>query len=175
MKRPDKRPCAVALGMFDGLHAGHRAVIERTVALARDKGWQSVAYTFSNHPRGVFAQAPKLLMTPEEKRAGLEAMGIARVDMVVFDAALAGLSPEAFLQALANRYDLKALVYGEDYTFGKGGSGNAQTLAQMAPRFGYEAIEVPFVTLEGEKISSTRVRKALEAGDLELVHRMTQG
>lgn len=172
MKQPDNRPCAVALGMFDGLHAGHRAVIERAVALARERGWQSVAYTFVNHPRGVFGEAPRMLLTPEEKRAGILAMGIERVDMVAFDRALADLSPEAFIEALTKRYHLGALVCGEDYTFGKGGSGNAQTLRELAARFSYEAVEVPFVTLDGEKISSTRIRRALAAGDLQLVERM---
>lgn len=167
-----KKPSAVALGMFDGLHIGHRAVLSRAVSLADENGWQSVAYTFENHPRSVFAEAPAPLMTAEQRKLGMEALGIDEVDMVHFDKAMAALSPEAFLTALCARYDLRALIAGSDFTFGCRGAGTVQTLREYAPKFGYEVYEIPFVMLEGEKVSSTRIRRAIENGDAELVSAM---
>lgn len=163
-----KEPTVLALGMFDGLHIGHQAVLLKTVCVAREQNAHSAVYTFANHPRGVFAQAPKLLMTPEERANGMKALGIEHVDMVVFDRAMAELSPEAFVASLCARYNLRAVVAGSDYTFGHFGAGNMNTLRALGAASGFAVYEVPFVSLDGEKVSSTRVREALAKGDVSL-------
>ncbi len=165
-------PSAVALGMFDGMHIGHRRVISRTVEIAKEQGWQSVVYTFSNHPRSVFAQAPEPLMDAVQREAVMRSLGVERVDMVTFDREMAALSPEAFLESLTARYRLCAIVCGSDYTFGCKGAGNVDLLRELAPRFGYSLYVVPFVMLEGEKVSSTRIREALSRGNSELADKM---
>ena len=172
MRTVNKMPSAVALGMFDGMHIGHQRVIAQAVELARHKGWQSVVYTFANHPRSVFAQAPAPLMTAGERRAAMLTLGVDQVDMVTFDKRMAELSPEAFLQQLADRYQLKALVAGSDYTFGYKGMGTVETLSEMQERYGYQLWVVPFVMLEGEKVSSTRIREALKRGESALAAQM---
>lgn len=165
-------PSAVALGMFDGMHIGHRQVIARAVELAKAHGWQSVVYTFANHPRSVFGQAPLPLMSAQERRQAMLDMGVDRVDMVTFDRTMAETTPRAFLDELAARYDLKALVCGSDYTFGYKGQGTVGTLESMQGRYGYHLYVVPFVMLEGEKVSSTRIRQALERGESALAAQM---
>lgn len=168
----ERMPSAVALGMFDGMHIGHRQVIAQAVAMARENGWQSVVYTFENHPRSVYAQPPQQLMSAQERRAAMLDMGVDRVDMVHFDMQMARTTPQAFLDELAQRYQLKALVAGSDYTFGYKGLGTVQTLREMEPRYGYILQVVPFVMLEGEKVSSTRIRQALDRGERALADQM---
>ncbi len=162
----------VALGTFDGMHIGHRAVIRRAVSLAKEKGLVSVVYTFSNHPRSIFAEAPRPLMTAGERRHAMEQMGIDRVDMVEFTRETAALSPEAFLEMLLERYDIKALVAGSDYTYGYKGAGTIETLKEAGKKFGFEVCEVTFVMLGGEKVSSTRIREALAEGNAHLAQEM---
>ncbi|MEG0144837.1 MAG: FAD synthetase family protein [Clostridia bacterium] len=162
----------IALGMFDGMHIGHREVIGSAVALAKQCGLQSVVYTFENHPRSVFAEAPALLMTAEKRKEAMLEMGVDQVDMVRFTRELASLSPHAFLEALVSRWAVKAVVAGSDFTFGYKGEGTVETLRALAGEFGYRVLEVPFVMLDGEKVSSTRIRKALEEGRNALAEQM---
>lgn len=165
-------PSAIALGMFDGMHIGHRSVIARTVQIAKEKSWNSVVYTFENHPRSVFSTAPVQLMSAEHRREIMKKMGVDTVDMVWFDKAMAAMEPEEFMDALSKRYTIGAIVAGSDYTFGYLGKGTIDTLREMAPRYGYFLEVVPFVKLEGEKVSSTRIREVMEEGNTELVRRM---
>ncbi|MDO4547869.1 MAG: hypothetical protein Q4D04_07225 [Clostridia bacterium] len=165
-------PSVIALGMFDGMHIGHRAVINKAVSIAGEHAWQSVAYTFMNHPRSVFAEAPELLMDAEKKRATMMEMGIDVVDMVKFDKTIASMSPMEFIEDLANRYDIKVLVAGSDFTFGYKGQGTIETFREYAGVYGYEVCEVPFVMLAGEKVSSTRIRNALAHGEREVAEIM---
>lgn len=165
-------PSAVALGMFDGMHIGHQKVVQTAVRIALKENWQSVVYTFENHPRAMFSKAPAPLMSAEERRRAMLSLGVEHVDMVPFDMEMARLTPEEFIEMLARRYRLGALVAGSDYTFGHKGAGTVETLRLLAPRFGYQFSEVPFVTLAGEKVSSTRIREALAMGCTDLARRM---
>lgn len=165
MNRDDAKPAVVALGTFDGMHIGHRAVVARAVEIARARGWRAVVYTFENHPRSVFGKAPRLLMSADERRRAMLEMGVDEVDMLLFDRQMAELSPHDFLARLRSRYDVRAVVAGSDYTFGHRGAGTIETLKREGERSGFAVHEIPFVMLDGEKVSSTRIREAIERGD----------
>ncbi len=167
-----KQPSVVALGMFDGVHIGHQALVKQAVSIARNHGWYSVVYTFENHPRSVFGQAPALLMDAATRRAALYALGADRVDMVKFTRTLAEKTPRAFLELLTSRYDVRAVVAGKDFTFGHKGTGDIEALRALGAEMGFEVCEMPVVLLDGEKVSSTRIRTALQDGDEDLAARM---
>ena len=165
-----QRP-VIALGTFDGLHPGHRAVLRACMELARQKGEPSMVYTFLENPRSLFGQAPLELMRAPEKIRRMQALGIERVEAVHFTKALSALSPEAFIDMLCITVNGKQYASaGADYSFGAGGRGDSKVLAELGAQRGLEVRVVPLVTLPGEdgqieKISSTRIRRALEQGD----------
>lgn len=167
-----RQPSVVALGMFDGVHVGHQALVRQAVEIARNRGWRSVVYTFENHPRSVFGQMPALIMDADTRRAALYALGVDRVDMVKFTKTLAEKSPRAFLRMLLDRYDVRAVVAGVDFTFGFKGAGDVKSLRSLGEEMGFEVYEMPVVLMDGEKVSSTRIRAALERGDVKLAARM---
>jgi riboflavin kinase/FMN adenylyltransferase len=165
-------PCVVALGTFDGVHIGHQALIRQAVTLARKHGWRSVVYTFENHPRGIYDKMPVLLMDAATRKAALYGLGVDRVDMVKFTKTLAERSAEAFIKRLTAKYGVRAIVAGSDFTFGYKGAGTLDTLRSLGARLGFEVYETPDVLLDGEKVSSTRIRQALEHGDVRAAAKM---
>ncbi|HWR23681.1 MAG TPA: bifunctional riboflavin kinase/FAD synthetase [Feifaniaceae bacterium] len=166
MQDRKKTPAVVALGMFDGVHLGHRALLRRAVETAKELGAQSVAYTFSNHPRSVFAQAPKLLSTEEERRGCIKRLGLDRVQMEAFDKETAMLSPEAFVNRLREQYDVRAFVVGFNYTFGQGGRGTPEMLEALGKAHGFQVHIIPPVLFKGDTVSSTRIRQLVTTGGL---------
>ena len=166
MKNRNKTPVVIALGMFDGVHIGHRALLKHAVETAKELGAQSVAYTFSNHPRSVFAQAPKLLSTEEERRSCIKQLGLDRVQMEVFDKETAMLSPEAFVNRLKEQYDVRAFVVGFNYTFGQGGKGTPETLMELGKTHSFAVHVIPPVLFKGDTASSTRIRQLITTGEL---------
>jgi len=166
------QPAVVALGMFDGVHIGHQALVRQAVEIARNNGWRCVVYTFENHPRSVIGMAPAPLMDASARREALLALGVDCVDMVKFTKSFGEKSPRAFLKLLTSRYDVRAVVAGVDFTFGHRGAGNIETLRSLGAEMGFTVCEMPVVLLDGEKVSSTRVRAALQSGDVALAARM---
>jgi riboflavin kinase/FMN adenylyltransferase len=158
--------------MFDGVHIGHQALVRQAVLIARNNLWRAVVYTFENHPRSVFGQAPEPLMDSGARRAALYRLGADQVDMVKFTKALAEKSPRAFLEMLKARYDVRAVVAGADFTFGHRGAGNIETLRSLGAEMGFQVYETPVVLMNGEKVSSTRIREAMQRGDDDLAERM---
>lgn len=168
----ERIPAVVALGMFDGVHLGHRALIEQTVAEANRLGAKPVVFTFSNHPMEVLGGGVRLLSSIPERDDLLRALGAEEVYSVAFTRELAALSAEQFIDLLLERWDVRALVVGYNYTCGVRGSGTPETLAEIGKTRGFSVLVVPPVLLEGASVSSTRVREALEQGDVELARRM---
>ena len=166
------QPSAIALGMFDGVHIGHQALVRRAVEIAKSHGWRSVVYTFENHPRSVVGMAPTLLMDADARREALLKLGADCVDMVKFTKSFGEKSPRAFIKYLSSRYDVRAVVAGVDFKFGHRGSGNIETLRALGAEMGFEVFEMPVVLLDGEKVSSTRIRAALQSGNDALATRM---
>ena len=158
----------VALGNFDGFHLGHQAVVGRALQLAQAEGRPALVATFDPHPVRYFKpDAPPFRLTTLEQRQRLFA-GAGSDAMIVFhfDQALAGLSAEAFVaERLVDLFGVAGVVTGQDFTFGRGRSGNAAVLAELASRHGFFADAVGPVTLAGEPVSSSRIREALQQGD----------
>lgn len=158
----------VALGNFDGFHLGHQAVVGRAIARARADGRPAIVATFDPHPKRYFQpQSGHFRLTTLDQRARLVAEAGADAMLVFhFDAALAGLSARAFAeQQLGAILGAGGVVTGNDFTFGKGREGDVATLAALGAELGYSAEVVEPVTLDGETVSSSRIRHYLREGD----------
>lgn len=165
----------VALGNFDGFHLGHQAVVRRAVDHAHAEGRPALVATFDPHPVRYFRpDAPPFRLTSLEQRQRLFAEAGADAMIVFhFDGALAGLTAEEFVsQRLVDLIGAAGVVTGEDFTFGKGRGGNVAVLAELAAKHGFFAETVGPVSLEGEQISSSRIREALQAGDCDTATRL---
>lgn len=159
------------IGAFDGLHLGHRALLATTVERARVLGVPAVALSFEPLPREFFAPGapPPRLMLARDKVEGMLGLGIDRVGLLRFDRALASLSPEAFAgEVLGERVGAHELWVGPGFRFGKGRAGDLASLRAA----GFDAAEIAPVLLDGERVSSTRIRAALQAGDFAVAARL---
>lgn len=141
---------SLAVGFFDGVHLGHQAILKGADA----------ALTFRNHPLTVLApeKAPRLIMTPEERVAAIRACGVKHVEVLEFTQELAEMPVEEFVRRYLQG---KKVCCGENWRFGKGGIGNAELLGKMG------AEVVPYAEYKGERISSSRIRRCLENGEIE--------
>jgi riboflavin kinase/FMN adenylyltransferase len=172
---PGLRKAVYAIGNFDGVHLGHRAVIARTKALAEKRGASSAVLTFEPHPADHFVGRPVVFrLTPfAAKAAAIEALGVDGMVCFSFDAGLAGMSAELFVeQILVGTLDIGAAVVGWDFHFGKDRSGSPAFLQRAGACFGFDVevvarVETPELTLA----SSTAARRALEHGDVEAAAR----
>jgi len=164
----------IALGNFDGFHAGHQAVVGRAVRHAKDEGRPAIVATFDPHPVRFFkADVPPFRLTTLDQRQELFATAGADAMLVLpFDAALAGTTAEDFITGLLlERYGAAGVVTGADFVFGKGRGGNVVTLADHARRLGFFTEMVAPVE-DDAVISSSRIREALQAGDCATAARL---
>ena len=160
----------LAIGNFDGLHLGHRALLERLTATARQHGLPSAVMTFEPHPRELFTpdQAPARLTSLREKLSLLEACGIDEVFMLHFSRKLAGLSADDFIdRILVQGLGVRHLIIGDDFRFGKGRCGDFALLHGAGQRHGFGVEAMHTIEIDCERVSSSAVREALAAGDLE--------
>ncbi|HTO71699.1 MAG TPA: bifunctional riboflavin kinase/FAD synthetase [Myxococcota bacterium] len=169
--RDSARGCVLTVGNFDGLHLGHRALLEAVRARGRELGRPTAVYTFDPHPRRVLfpeqADSLRMLMTWEQLAAGLEESGVDVLVRETFTPAFAALSPDEFLRdVIAERLAPRELFVGRDFHFGKGRSGSGEMLAARGPALGIRVAVLPQVCAGGEDVSSTRIREALLRGDL---------
>lgn len=165
----------VALGNFDGFHLGHQAVVGHAIAQARAAGRPALVATFDPHPVRFFRpDAPPFRLTTLEQRERLfAAAGADAMIVFQFDAALAGLTADAFVaERLVGMFGASGVVTGEDFTFGKGRGGDARVLAELAGAHGFAADTVAPVALDGQAVSSSRVREALQEGDCPTAARL---
>lgn len=167
-----KTSAVVALGMFDGVHIGHRALVEATLADAKENRAVPAVYTFANHPMEILGGGVRLLCSARERGAILRSLGIEEIVSEPFTRELAALPPEAFVDMLLGRWDVRELVVGYNYTFGERGLGTPETLERLGCEKGFMVRVVPPVLYEGEPVSSTRVREAVERGDMPLAEAM---
>lgn len=167
---PSRRPLHLAIGMFDGVHLGHRAVIEAAVRQARRSGGLAAVLTFDPHPSRLFRPADpvRLIMDREQRVAALRALGVAAVIVQPFDAAFAALEAEAFLPHLRARLPGLHTVYvGENWRFGRGRRGDVALLVAEAKKAGLHVVSAPRINGDGEPISSTRIRILLTEGRID--------
>lgn len=168
-----RRPTAIALGSFDGLHQGHRRVIGAVTAPGI--GVPTVV-SFWPHPREVLHGESRLrLDLPEEKLGLLGPLGIEQLVLVPFDRALARLEPQAFVeQVLVGQLDARRVAVGENFRFGTGRQGDADDLRRLGAAQGVEVTVVPMLWDGAERVSSSRIRRALAAGELTEARRLLQ-
>jgi riboflavin kinase / FMN adenylyltransferase len=165
----------VALGNFDGFHLGHQAVVGAAVARARSEGRPALVATFDPHPVRHFRPdaAPFRLTTLDQRERLFAGAGADAMVVFGFDGDLAALSAEAFVaERLVGALRVGGVVTGEDFTFGRGKSGTVATLAALGGTHGFSADAVGPVTLDGEAVSSSRIRQALIAGDPQTAARL---
>ncbi len=169
------RPTALTLGVFDGLHIGHQQIMQTVVMRAKSVGAVPTAITFDPHPRAVLHPdtAPPLLQTLDQRLANLEFLGIEQAIVVKFDEDFAAQPAEVFLtNVVQERLQAREVYLGEGFAFGKGRGGNIELLRKMADELGFIADEVPEVRLRGRRVSSSEIRKLLDAGRINLARRM---
>ncbi|WP_436795478.1 bifunctional riboflavin kinase/FAD synthetase [Actinospongicola halichondriae] len=166
---------AVTIGAYDGLHLGHRAVIERVRSVAAERGLASAVVTFDRHPASVVRpeSAPKLLCDLDQKLELLESTGIDIVVVVTFDELRASETAEEFVQeVLVDCLRARSIIVGEDFHFGKGRGGNVELLDRLGPGLGFDVLGMDLVGADGrpaatgDRVSSTAIRRAIAEGDL---------
>ncbi|MCU6454823.1 bifunctional riboflavin kinase/FAD synthetase [Sphingomonas sp. A2-49] len=165
----------VAVGNFDGFHLGHQAVVGRAVARARAEGRPALVATFDPHPvRHFRPDAPPFRLTTLDQRQRLfAAAGVDAMVVLHFDGALARLSAETFIaERLHANLRVAGVVTGEDFTFGRAKGGDVRLLAARGAAHGFVAETVGAVTLDGETVSSTRIRDALRGGEPQVAARL---
>jgi len=165
-------PAVVALGMFDGVHLGHRALITRLLEEAKRLRAVPVVYTFSNHPLEVLGGSVRLLSGIRERNMMLRSLGAEEVESVPFTREMAHLSTEQFIDLLAEKWNVRGLVVGYNYTCGDRGTGTPETLRAIGNARGFSVSVVEPVLYEGELVSSTRIREAVERGDVSLAEQL---
>ena len=170
----EKRP-AVALGNFDGVHAGHQAIVAMVKADAAARGAPSVLYTHDPHPAVVLRHGtpPPKITTLEEKIEIADALGLDYMVVEPFTIDFAAQTPEEFVKdVLIGRLGIGHAFVGENFGFGKGRAGKTADLMKFGAALGFEVTAVPSIDIDGAPVSSTRVRAAVAAGDMELARRL---
>ncbi|MEN1942779.1 bifunctional riboflavin kinase/FAD synthetase [Luteimonas sp. MJ293] len=165
----------VCIGAFDGLHLGHRALVGHAVARARVLGVPAVALGFEPLPREYFAPAepPARVMLPRAKVEGLDDLGVDLVGLLRFNAPFTAMSAADFVRrVLVERLRVSEVWVGPDFRFGHRRSGDLDSLRREGAEHGFQAGEIAPVLLDGERISSTRIRACLAAGDFDATSRM---
>ena len=167
-------PLSVAIGVFDGVHVGHQSLIRQTAARAKQQGGKALAATFDPLPIQALAPGapPSALSDVEERARLLHAAGADDVVVFHFTKQFATLTAHEFIRRLAEAGAVRQLFVGEDFQFGHERGGNVKTLAVAGPKNGFEVVVAPPVKFDGEIVSSTRIRNALLAGDVETAGRL---
>jgi len=164
-----EKPLALSLGMFDGVHLGHKSIIDELNRTSASKNLESSVLTFWPHPRLVFNpdEDLKLLNTLEEKTGLFEKYGIQNLFLKNFDEDFRNLTGKEFVkQILVEKLNVKYLIVGHDHVFGKNRSGNFELLQKLAPELGFEVEQMEAVNIHNHNISSTKVRNALSEGKI---------
>ena len=161
---------AVTIGKFDGVHTGHTRIMSDLSAAAADRGLETVAITFDRNPLELIRPelAPRALTSSSQREELLQLAGVDRVIVLEFTRELMATEPEEFVKAIFERLRAKLVMVGPDFTFGKGGRGNATTLMQAAGGYGAEVRVIDDICVrDGRRISSTWIRDALTLGRVE--------
>jgi riboflavin kinase/FMN adenylyltransferase len=172
---PDAAPSVVALGVFDGVHLGHRAILETAVARARASGATAVACTFDRHPAEILQpdRAPVPITTLDERLALIAESGVTLAVVVPFTPEFAAMEPEVFVRdVLVGRLGARELVLGPNHRFGRGARGDAKLLREIGGRLGLQADVVEPTDIDGAPVSSSAIRTALQRGDVDGAARM---
>ncbi len=173
--QPAHRGCALTIGNFDGVHLGHRCIIERVRQIAKDRRLHATVMLFEPQPQEALNPegAPSRLMHLRDKLKALEALGVDQVLCVRFNADFQQLTAAEFVtDVLVERLGIQWLVVGDDFRFGRGREGDFDYLVCRGRAQGFSVEDTPTHKVSGERVSSTRIREALQAGDLAQAERL---
>ena len=173
--RASGRGSVIAIGTFDGIHLGHQRLLEFTIAKAKEKGAVAAALTFEPPPLKVLRPdvAPPRISTNQQRMDWFGAVGMEATVVLPFTKELAALEPGDFVsQILVRRLDVRAVVVGENFRFGHKHAGDVRLLRQLGMKYGFEVVVHEPVTLKGEVVSSTRIRKLVVEGDVRHAARL---
>jgi riboflavin kinase/FMN adenylyltransferase len=171
----DFGPCAVTIGNFDGVHKGHTQIMRRVASVAQEHGWKAAVLTFDPHPSKLVApdRAPLLLTTPQERARLILDQGIDEVLILPFTMQVAKLSPEEFVrQILSDKLKARAVLVGDNFRFGNRAAGDAHTMEELGRKYGFRTEVVGAIAWRGRIISSSEIRRLIQAGDVSLACRM---
>lgn len=169
-----KKPTAVTIGTFDGVHIGHRKIIERLLNSAKKHNLQSTVLTFFPHPRMVLQQnvGLKLINTIHERQEILKSTGIDNIITYPFTKKFSKLSAEEYIeQILVKKLNAKRIIIGYDHRFGHNRSANINDLRAYSEKYGFEVEEIPEQDIDDVSVSSTKIRKALNNGNITKANR----
>jgi riboflavin kinase/FMN adenylyltransferase len=172
---PDFGPCAITIGNFDGVHKGHKQIMQRVRAIAREHGWKSAVLTFDPHPSRLVApdRAPRLLTTPDRRARLILEQGIDEVLILPFTPEIAKLTPEEFVRSiLADKLNARAVLVGDNFRFGHRAAGDAETMEELGGKYSFSTEIVGAISWRGRVISSSEIRRLIEAGNVALACRL---
>lgn len=164
-------PCVIALGFFDGVHLGHRAVLKKATEQAKARGVLSAVFSFTDNKKEGKKSRLGKIYSAQRRCELISELGLDFAIMPDFSA-FSSLSPEQFVEILKNNFKACAFVCGKDFRFGKGAVGDTALLKELAAQCGIETYVVEDVVLDGENVSSTRIRKALSDGDIKTANKL---
>ena len=170
-----QRPTVLTLGVFDGLHLGHQLIIRTVVERAKETGAVPTVITFDPHPRAVLhpESAPPLLQTLDQKVEGFGVLGIEQTIVIRFDEEFSQIRAEDFLaEVVKERLQAKEVYLGCGFAFGHDREGNIDLLRRSSQRLGFFADEVPEVRVHNQRVSSSKVRRLLAEGRVNLARRL---
>ncbi|MEN9573605.1 MAG: hypothetical protein RL514_1460 [Verrucomicrobiota bacterium] len=173
--RASPRKVCVAIGVFDGVHLGHQQVIRQTLADARQHEGVPVVITFDRHPSTVVApdRVPPMLYSLPQKLRAIESLGVANTLLIHFDRTFSQQTGEQFIRTLARDFgQLHSVCVGAEFTFGHRRSGNVPLLQQLGTELNFTVHGLAAVELDGEPVSSTRIREAVRTGNLAAASQM---
>lgn len=171
---PTTEYSAIALGNFDGLHAGHRSVLKKAYNYSLDKNVRAIALIFNVHPKTYFGKRIGLLMTEKDKKYQIEKLGL-RTETISFEEVRDFSAEDFVVKILKEKFHAKAVFCGFNYHFGKGGTADAEELERLCSENGIEVYINEETFVDGEKVNSSRLRELLSEGDVEKANKlMTQ-
>jgi len=165
----------ITVGTFDGIHLGHKSIIQKLTETARKRNCKSVVFTFNNHPRNVLQSDKwlKLITTIQERNTLLSQMGVDYIYIQDFTKSFSQLTGSAFIQSmLIEKLNLKHLIVGYDHHFGRDRLGDINTIKNIGLVSGFDVSKVEPLEIGNIKVSSSKIRKALESGDIHIANQL---
>jgi len=172
---PGARKVCVAIGVFDGVHLGHQQVIRQTMADAVQHQALSVVVTFDKHPNAIVApeRMPPLIYPLEKKLGVIESLGVSATYLIEFTKEFSAIPAEQFVRDLARDFkNIQSICVGSNFTFGHKRGGNVDLLRNLGKELNFQVHGLASVALDGQPVSSTRVREMIRAGNLDLANQM---
>lgn len=169
------RKCCLAIGVFDGVHLGHQQIIRQTIADARQHNALAVVVTFDRHPSTIVApdRVPPLIYSQAQKVRAIESLGADALLVVRFDKEFSQQTGEQFIRSLARELGgIQSICVGADFVFGHKRSGNVALLKTLGAELGFHVRGLAAVALDGQTVSSTRIREAIRADDFDAASQM---